>query len=127
MSNAALPYDNKIGELIRVRMAQFVTMAVIFDEVKEMKNGPGSYTNLYRIYRTDIVQAKALRSGAVGSKIVQKALVDGDMRALELLAKTRMGWSEKVIIEESDPDSDIDHDTSAIDDLLAKLGLTETK
>jgi hypothetical protein len=123
MSNAPLPYSNQIAETIRARISQGVTMSVIFDEVKEMKNGPGSYSTFYKLYRSDIVGARANLHAGVGAKIMQKALVDGDMRALELLAKTRLGWSEKIIVEERDPETSVDHDTSAIDDLLAKLGL----
>jgi hypothetical protein len=125
MSNQALPYDNKIAETIRARIAQGVTMAVLFDEVKEMKNGPGSYATFYKLYRGDIVAARAGLHAGVGAKIMEKALVDGDMRALELLAKTRLGWSEKIIVEERDPETSVDHDTSAIDDLLTKLGLNK--
>jgi hypothetical protein len=94
---------------------------VIFDTVKEMKNGPGSLTTFYKLYRKDLVAARAALHEGVGNLIVQKAL-GGDVKLLELLAKTKLGWSEKLIVEEQDPNS-LDENTSAIDDLLAKLNL----
>lgn len=122
MSNEPKPHDLKIAETIQRMIAAGVTMSVIFDKVKDMKNGPRSYTTFYKIYRQDIVAARANLHEGVGSILMEKALVDKDMRALELIAKTKLGWNEKVIVEERDPDS-VDEDTSAIDDLLAKLNL----
>ena len=99
-----------------------VSMSVIFEKIKEMPNGPRSLTTFYKHYRNDIVSARATMHEAVGSKIMQKALVDGYYPALEFVAKTRMGWNDKVIVEERDS-GDLDQDTSAVDVLLAALNL----
>jgi hypothetical protein len=99
-----------------------VAVNVIFDKVKEMVNGPRSLTTFYKIYRGDLISAKASTHEAVGSLIMEKILVGKDYRAMELFAKTKMGWNEKVVVEERGPD-DADQDTSAVDDLIAALNL----
>jgi hypothetical protein len=121
MNSQSLPYDNKIAETVQRMVARGVAVAVIFDTTKEMKNGPQSLTTFYKLYRKDLVAARASLHEGVGGLIVQKAL-EGDTKLLELLAKTKLGWNEKIIVEEQDPNS-LDENTSAIDDLLAKLNL----
>lgn len=121
MSNQPLPHDMKIAETVQRMVASGVAVSVIFDTTKDMKNGPQSLTTFYKLYRKDLVAARATLHEGVGSAIVQKALA-GDSKLLELLAKTKLGWSEKIIVEESDPNS-LDENTSAIDDLIAKLNL----
>lgn len=121
MNALALPYDMKIAETVQRMVAAGVAVSVIFDTTKDMKNGPGSLSTFYKLYRKDLVAARASLHEGVGSTIVKKAL-EGDTRLLELLAKTKLGWTEKIIVEEQDPNS-LDENTSAIDDLLAKLNL----
>lgn len=122
MTNQPLPHDLKVAETIRRMIQAGVSMSVIFDKVKDMTNGPRSYTTFYKIYRSDIADARANLHEAVGSLIMQKAVVDQDYRALEFVAKTKLGWSEKVVVEEADNDG-LNEDTSAIDDLIAALNL----
>lgn len=105
-------------------VASGVSIAIIFDTVKDMKNGPRSLATFYKIYRGDIVAARAALHEGIGTAIMQKALVDKDMKALELVAKTKLGWNEKIILEEADPNG-ADEYTSAIDDLLAKLNIKD--
>jgi hypothetical protein len=122
MNQLSLPYDMKIGETVQSMVLAGVAVSVIFDKTKDMRNGPQSLTTFYKLYRKDIVAARAQLHQAIGSAIMEKALADRDMKALELVAKTKLGWSEKLIVEEQDPNS-LDENTSAIDDLLAKLNL----
>ena len=122
MSNQPLPHDLRVAETIRRMIQAGVSMSVIFDKVKDMANGPRSYTTFYKIYRSDIADARANLHEAVGSLIMEKAVVDKDYRALEFVAKTKLGWSEKVVVEEADNDG-LNEDTSAIDDLIAALNL----
>lgn len=122
MNTQALPYDMKIAETVQRMVASGVTVTIIFDTVKEMKNGPQSLTTFYKLYRKDLVAARASLHEGIGSIIMQKALIDKDMKALELVAKTKLGWNEKVVVEEQDPNA-LDENTSAIDDLIAKLNL----
>ena len=122
MSNKPLPHDLKIAAEIQRMVMAGVTVSIIFDKIKEMPNGPRSLTTFYKHYRNDIVFGRATMHEAVGSKIMQKALVDGYYPALEFVAKTRMGWNDKVIVEERDS-GDLDQDTSAVDVLLAALNL----
>jgi hypothetical protein len=122
MNSQALPYDMKIAETVQSMVLAGVSVSVIFDKTKDMRNGPQSLTTFYKLYRKDLVAARAQLHQAVGSAIMEKALVERDLRALELVAKTKLGWNEKLIVEEQDPNS-LDENTSAIDDLLAKLNL----
>jgi len=122
MGNQPLPHDLKIAVEIQRMIKAGVSTNVIFDKVKEMPNGPRSLTTFYKHYRNDIVTARATLHEAVGSLIMEKAMVEKDYRALEFVAKTRMGWNEKVVVEERGPD-DADQDTSAVDDLIAALNL----
>lgn len=123
-SNQPLPHDMQIAEKVQKMVASGVSIAIIFDTVKDMKNGPRSLATFYKIYRQDIVAARAALHEGVGGAIMHKALVDKDMKALELVAKTKLGWNEKIILEEADPNG-ADEYTSAIDDLLAKLNIKE--
>lgn len=123
-SNQPLPHDMQIAQKVQSMIASGITVAIIFDTVKDMKHGPQSLATFYKIYRSDLVAARALLHEGIGSAIMQKALVDRDMKALELVAKTKLGWNEKIILEESDPNG-ADEYTSAIDDLLAKLNIKE--
>jgi hypothetical protein len=122
MNQLSLPHDMKIAETVQSMVLAGVSVSVIFDKTKDMKNGPQSLTTFYKLYRKDLVAARAQLHQAIGSAIMEKALADRDMKALELVAKTKLGWNEKLIVEEQDPNS-LDENTSAIDDLLAKLNL----
>lgn len=122
MNQLSLPYDMKIAETVQSMVLAGVAVSVIFDKTKDMRNGPQSLTTFYKLYRKDLVAARAQLHQAIGSAIMEKALADRDMKALELVAKTKLGWNEKLIVEEQDPNS-LDENTSAIDDLLAKLNL----
>jgi hypothetical protein len=124
MNQLSLPYDMKIGETVQSMVLAGVSVSVIFDKTKDMRNGPQSLTTFYKLYRKDLVAARAQLHQAIGSTIMEKALVERDMKALELVAKTKLGWNEKLIVEEQDPNS-LDENTSAIDDLLAKLNLKD--
>jgi hypothetical protein len=75
---------------------------------------------MYKIYRSDIAEARAGLHEGVGAAIMEKALVDRDLRALELVAKTKLGWNEKIEVVDEDT---ADEDTSPIDDLIAALNL----
>jgi len=122
MSNDPKPHNLAIATEIRRMIRAGVAITVIFDKIKDMKDAPRSYTTFYKIYRSDIADARANLHEAVGSLIMSKAVVDQDWRALEFVARTKMGWSEKVVVQEAD-DTNPDESTSAIDDLIAALNL----
>jgi hypothetical protein len=122
MPNYKIPHSLEVAAVIRANVAAGVPMRITFDQIKEMKGGPRSYKTLYSTYRGDIVDARASLHAVVGKAIMDKALVDGDMQALTLIAKGRLGWSEKLLVEEVDSD-DVDEDNSAIDTILAMLKL----
>lgn len=114
-----LQHEVKIAAYIRAAIARCVKMSVIHDKVIEM-GGPRSLRDMYTLYRSDIAEARAGLHEGVGAAIMEKALVDRDLRALELVAKTKLGWNEKVEVVDEDT---ADEDTSPIDDLIAALNL----
>lgn len=103
-----------------------VPITVIFDKIKDMSNAPRSYTTFYKLYAKDIALARAMLHESIGGQIMQKALGDKDLNALIFVAKTKLGWNDKIIVEERDPNA-VDENTSAIDDLMAKLGIETDK
>ena len=124
MSHNALPYDIKLSQEIQRGILAGVPISVIFDKIKDMANAPRSYTTFYKLYAKDIALARAMIHESIGSAIMDKALVDKDLNAMMFVAKTKLGWNDKIILEEKDPNA-IDHDTTAIDDLMAKLGIEQ--
>jgi hypothetical protein len=120
MPNYKMPHNIEVAALIRTGIAELQTVRVIFDKVREMTGGTRSYTTFYKLYRSDIAEARSLLHGRVGNVIMEKAMA-GDMQALTLIAKGKLGWNETVKFEEVDSD-DVD-DNSAIDTILAMLKL----
>jgi len=115
-----------IAAKLRSGIRAGVSMRVLHDAIKSMKDGPQSLMTLYTTYRDDIADARGSLHEQVGAKIVEKALVDGDMRALELIARSKMGWSPATTIVETEPD-ELTEETGAIDDLLLLLNLDKDK
>lgn len=111
-----------IASAVQAKVLAGVPISVIFDEIKDWRNGPKSYATFYKIYRTDIATARGLLHQTVGETIYKKAVKDEDLGALSLLAKGRLGWSEKTIITESDPTEE-DKDTGPLESLFEKLKL----
>lgn len=120
--NTQLPHNIAIAAKLRSGIRAGVSMRVLHDQIRCMKDGPQSLMTLYKIYRDDIADARGEFHEQIGSKIVEKALVDGDMRALELVARSKMGWSPSVTVVETEPD-ELTEETGAIDDLLTLLNL----
>jgi hypothetical protein len=117
----ALPHNLEIAAKLRSGIRAGVSMRVLHDQIKEMKDGPKSMQALYRIYRRDIADARGDVHEQVGNKILEKAL-EGDMKALELYSRSKMGWSPTNVIVEADPD-EATEETGAIDDLVNLLNL----
>jgi hypothetical protein len=121
-----LPHNMAIAAKLRAGIRAGVSMRVLHDSIKEMKDGPQSLQTLYKTYRTDIADARAGFHEEIGKKIVEKALVDGDMRALELVARSKMGWSPATTVIETEVDETTE-DTGALDDLLSLLNLDKNE
>lgn len=120
--NTQLPHNLAIAAKLRSGIRAGVSMRVLHDQIKCMKDGPQSLMTLYKTYRNDIAESKSNFQIEVGSKIVHKGLVEGDMRALELIARSKMGWSPSTTVVELEPD-ELTEETGAIDDLLMLLNL----
>jgi len=80
---------------------------------------------MYKTYRQDIASARADIQESVGAVVVEKAL-SGDMKAAELFLRSKAGWSPTQTIVEVDSETESEQ-TSAIDDLLALLGVKDKK
>lgn len=111
-----------IAAYIRKAIKAGVAMKVILDKIQDMDGAPRNMQTLYKVYRSDIADARSQLGVDIGEKIMEKALVDGDMKALELVARSKLGWSPTQTIVEADPE-DENENTSAIDDLIALLNI----
>jgi hypothetical protein len=121
-----LPHNIKIAADIRAKIKAGVSMRVIHDYlVGKYPDAPRSYQTLYKVYRDDIADARADIQAQIGSVVVNKAL-DGDLKAAELYLRSKAGWNPTLKIVEEDAE-DINEDTSAIDDLVALLGVNKDK
>lgn len=120
----ALPHSMQVATYIRRAIKAGVSIRVIFDDIQRYPNAPRSYATFYKIYRGDIAQARAELGLEIGETIMEKALADKDGKMLELVARSKLGWSPSQTVVDADPE-DISEETGAIDDLIALLGLKE--
>ena len=116
-----LIHNLKIATYIRKAIRAGVSMKVILDNIQSYDHAPSSMNGMYKTYRDDIAQARADIQEAVGAVVVNKAL-EGDLRAAELFLRSKAGWSPTQTIVEVDNEVETEQ-TSAIDDLIALLGV----
>lgn len=122
----ACKHNLKIAQYVRRAIKAGVAMKVILDDIQKYDGAPAAMNTLYKVYREDIAAARAELGTLVGEKIMEKGIVDGDMKALELIARSKLGWSPTQAIEVKDEDGE-DEATSAIDDLIALLNVKKSK
>lgn len=122
----ACKHNLKIAQYVRRAIKAGVAMKVILDDIQKYDGAPSAMNTLYKVYREDIAAARAELGTLVGEKIMEKGIVDGDMKALELIARSKLGWSPTQVIEVKDEDGE-DEATSAIDDLIALLNVKKSK
>lgn len=120
-----LKHNLTIATYIRKAIRAGVSMKVILDNIQKYDHAPTSMNGLYTVYRNDIAEARADIQEAVGAIVVAKAL-DGDLKAAELFLRSKAGWSPTQTIVEVEPDTEGEQ-TSAIDDLIAMLGVKGKK
>lgn len=96
--------------------------------MQHLQDAPKSLSTLYKIYG-DVIHAKrADISTKVGKRVIDHAL-EGDMEskstqwAAELFLRSKGGWSPTNTVVESDGSYDEDTDESAVDSLMAMLGI----
>jgi hypothetical protein len=118
-----LIHNLKIATYIRKAIRAGVSMKVILDNIQSYDHAPSSMNGMYKTYRDDIAQARADIQEAVGAVVVNKAL-EGDLRAAELFLRSKAGWSPTQTIVEVDNEVETEQ-TSAIDDLIALLGVKD--
>ena len=120
-----LKHNLHIATYIRKAIKAGVSMKVILDNIQKYDHAPSSMNGMYKTYREDIASARADIQEAVGAVVVQKAL-DGDLRAAELFLRSKAGWSPTQTVVEAEPEAE-NEQTSAIDDLIALLGVKDKK
>jgi hypothetical protein len=125
MTQYSLPHDMNIAAEILSKVSVGVPVMTVFNYCKESwpKTAPRSLATFYKIYRLELATAKANMHTGVSQLIFDKALA-GDSQMLTLIAKGKLGWNDKVIVE-TDPEEE-NEDTGAIDDLINLLNIKRT-
>lgn len=118
----ALKHNLVIATYVRRAIKAGVSMKVILDHIQKYDHAPSSMNGLYKTYRNDIADARSDLGMEIGEAIMEKALVEKDLKALELVARSKLGWSPTQTVVEADPD-EVNEQTGAIDDLIALLAL----
>lgn len=131
MSNFGAPVNKlgkngKIASLVQKRIKEGVSVKDIFGEVQATyADAPRAWNTFYKYYKTDMDQARAEIVGQVGSKVLERALKEGEwghFPSQELFLRSKGGWSPTSTNIEVEQDS-ADEDLSAIDQLAELLGL----
>lgn len=117
-------HNMEISAYILSRVSNGVPVTTVFNYCKETWPviAPRSLTTFYKVYRLELAQAKASMHD-VGDLIFKRAR-EGDMQAMTLVAKGKLGWNDKVVVE-VDPE-EINEDTGAIDDLINLLNIKKS-
>jgi hypothetical protein len=121
MSDLKRQHQLKIASHIRGSIAAGVSMRVIFDEIQKYDDAPQSMQTFYKVYRGDIAESRGNMHQLVGNKILEKAL-EGDTKMLELVARSKMGWSPLTTVNENDITDEADENTTAVEELATLLG-----
>jgi len=120
--------NKKIADLVRKRTKEGVSVKDIVGEVQSNFNdAPKSLNTFYSYYKVDLDAARAEINGLVGSKVLKRALEEGEFGhfpSQELFLRSKAGWSPTSTNIEVEQDS-ADEDLSAIDALAEFLGLDE--
>ena len=123
-----LGYNKKIADLVIKRTKEGVSVKDIVGEVQAKYNdAPRSLTTFYTYYKNDLSTARAEINGLVGSKVLKRALEEGEYGhypSQELFLRSKAGWSPTNTVIEVEQDS-ADEDLSAIDQLAELLGITD--
>ena len=120
--------NKKIADLVRKRTKEGVSVKDIVGEVQaNFNDAPKSLNTFYSYYKVDLDTARAEINGLVGSKVLKRALEEGEFGhfpSQELFLRSKAGWSPTSTNIEVEQDS-ADEDLSAIDQLAELLGITE--
>lgn len=133
MTNFGAPV-NKLGKnkaianLVRKRVLEGLSVKDIVGEVQSsFADAPRSLNTFYKYYKSDLESARAEINGLVGSKVIKRALEEGEwghFASQELFLRSKAGWSPTSTNIEVEQDS-VDEDLSVIDQLAELLGITE--
>lgn len=120
--------NQKIADLVHKRVKEGLSVKDIVGEVQaKYADAPKSLNTFYKYYKADLEAARAEINGLVGSKVLKRALTEGEyghFASQELFLRSKAGWSPTSTNIEVEQDS-ADEDLSAIDQLAELLGITE--
>lgn len=123
-----LGYNKKIGDLVVKRTKEGLSVKDLVGEIQSKYNdAPRSLNTFYNYYKKDLMSARAEINGLVGSKVLKRALEEGEYGhypSQELFLRSKAGWSPTNTVIEVEADS-ADEDLSAIDQLAELLGITD--
>jgi hypothetical protein len=120
--------NQKIAFLVQKRVKEGLSVKDIVGEVQaKFADAPKSLNTFYKYYRVDLESARAEINGLVASKVIKRALEEGEWGhypSQELFLRSKAGWSPTSTNIEVEQES-ADEDLSAIDALAELLGITE--
>jgi hypothetical protein len=120
--------NQHIANLVQKRVKQGLSVKDIVGEVQSsFADAPKSLNTFYKYYKSDLEAARAEINGMVGSKVLKRALEEGEyghFASQELFLRSKAGWSPTSTSIEVEQDS-ADEDLSAIDRLAELLGIAE--
>ena len=118
--------NKKIADLVKKRVKEGLSVKDIVGEIQSsFADAPRSLNTFYKYYKSDLESARAEINGLVGSKVLKRALEEGEwghFASQELFLRSKAGWSPTSTNIEVEQDS-ADEDLSAIDALAELLGL----
>lgn len=114
----------KIAAAVKAKAAAGVPVSEIFASIQTYQNAPGSLTTFYKYYRTDIESARGDITEKIGNKVVTAALA-GDHKSAELWLTTKGGWNKNTTNTNVEVPVGEDEQGSALETLMAKLGINK--
>jgi hypothetical protein len=120
--NQVLPYSKPISKYVRQAVQDGVQIKDIMAAVaNKYESAPSSLGTFYKLYGSDIAEARSEIVSKVGNVVVQQA-IDGHFASQELFLRSKGGWSPQSTVNDPDEYTDPDQDSSAIDALMTLLG-----
>lgn len=122
-----IPYNQVIGNKVKAMAGAGVPVKDILAAIQKYQQAPGSLTTFYKLYRTDMDEARGKNSELIGSKVVNQAINGDDespntWKAREFYLRSHGGWSPKTTEQVQEIGSDEEETESAVAALMKALG-----
>ena len=122
-----LPYSKLVEKAVIEMIQGGVPIRQIITSIGHLNDAPKSLSTLYKWYGPAMERERARINGAVGKRVIDQALY-GDVKdgitfkSQELFLRSKGGWSPQNTVNEVEQEIDPEHDISAADDLMNRLG-----